>query len=168
MSRSGPKRTRTVPGLWRRVAAGLIDVGLSAVVTATLVALGAISWQRWLPTGLPLPEHVAVTWNQTWRWTLTQWTLAWLPLVLLHTTAAALSRRSPGMALFGLVVVGPDGHAASSARGVVRALAYLTWPLTLLLGPALVLVSRSQRGLHDWLSGTWVVRDPAASRRTAR
>lgn len=167
MSKAGPRRVRTVPGLWRRLGAGAVDVALSGAVTALLVGLGALSVQRWAPAELPLPEHVAVTWNQTWRWTLAQWTLAWTPLVVLHTATAVLSRRTPGAALFGLVVVGPDGHAATSTRGVVRALAYLTWPLTLLLGPAMVLVSPSQRGLHDWISGTCVVRDPASTPRRA-
>lgn len=164
---SAPRRERTLPALWRRTLAGVVDLAAAAAVGAGLLGLGWPDVSRWRPTGeLPLIEHVAVTWHATLAWSLSQWMVFWLPLPLWH--AAFAGRRSPGAWLAGLVVVGPDGHRASAVRGLVRALAYVSWPATAFVAAALVAVTPTQRGPVEWLSRTWVVLDPSRSHRRAR
>ena len=72
----------------------------------------------------------------------------------------AVTGATPGMALFGLRVVRPDGTAAPVHAAVVRA---LTFPLSLALfglGFLGILFHRQRRALHDLLAGTAVVYQP--------
>ncbi|HEV7757575.1 MAG TPA: RDD family protein [Acidimicrobiales bacterium] len=69
----------------------------------------------------------------------------------------ATTGRTPGMALFGLRVVRPDGTRASATAALVRA---VTFPLSLLLfglGFLGILFHAQRRALHDLLAGTAVV-----------
>jgi uncharacterized RDD family membrane protein YckC len=72
----------------------------------------------------------------------------------------AVTGATPGMALFGLRVVRPDGTAAPVLAAVIRA---LTFPLSLALfglGFLGILFQRQRRALHDLLAGTAVVYQP--------
>lgn len=143
--------------------AGSVDLVLGVLCAALLVVLGVVDVERWSQPagGLPIFEHVAVELYTTRAETLRDWLTLWVPFVAYHTLTGLLRRPTLGAALTGLSVVGPDGHAASALRGLIRGLGYLLWPATGLLAPCWVFVSPSQRGLHDLIARTWVVRDPA-------
>lgn len=156
-------RTRTLPSRTRRLLAGCVDVGVGAVGMLGLVLIGAVAADRWfeLEPGLPLLESIAVELNQTRTRTVWEWFLLWLPLLGYEAVLGATERESLGRWLFGLALVGKDGHRLSRTRRVVRALLVLTWPATGLLAPALGWVSPSQRSAADYFAGSWVVFDPA-------
>ena len=161
MSSAGQRERELVP-LWRRCAAGLVDAAIGLAPGALLLATGVISLDRWhAPEGILPLDHAAATFYRTRGWLFWQWILVWTPFCLMHAIFGMFERSTPGAALFGLSVVGPDGHRASSVRGVFRGLAYVTWPATLLLAPLLVAVGPAQRGPHDLLSGTFVIRAPS-------
>ncbi len=119
----------------------------------------------WMPPpDLLAIEHIASHFHTTRTTVAWTWISLWLPLCGLHGLFGGLQRATPGAWLTGLRVVGPDGHTASTLRGVVRGVAYVTWPLTLLLAPMLCAVGGRQRGLHDLVSGTTVVLTPKPTR----
>jgi uncharacterized RDD family membrane protein YckC len=73
--------------------------------------------------------------------------------VMLHT----MSGKTVGKALFRLRVVGADHNAIGYGRALLRWLATLaTAPLV--LGFLWVLWSREKRAWHDFIAGTWVIR----------
>jgi uncharacterized RDD family membrane protein YckC len=87
----------------------------------------------------------------------------------------ATTGTTPGMALFGVRVVGLDGSPATGRQAVVRTLAFPLSVLPLGLGFLGVVLHRRRRALHDLAAGTVVVyadspgprprprRDPAMS-----
>ena len=75
--------------------------------------------------------------------------------VLFWTTAG----QTPGMRVFGLRVVGPDGAPPGVARSVVRLLGLGLAIVPLFAGFLPVLVDDRRRGLPDFLAGTVVVYD---------
>ena len=79
----------------------------------------------------------------------------------------ATGGKTPGMALFGLRVIGADGSDAGPWRGVVRALALPLSIVLLGLGFVGILTQREHRALHDLIAGTAVVYawDARAARR---
>ncbi len=157
-SRRAPVRTRELPSLWRRTAAGAVDLGLAAAVSALAIYTGVVRFDAWAGDGsLPMIEHVAVTLHTQRAWAASQLVILCLPLVFVHGFSAVLLGRSVGAWLFGLEPVDRDGMRAESGRLVVRSVLYLTWPATLFLAPLLVAVGPAQRGPHDVLSGVWVV-----------
>lgn len=138
-------------------------MGVGLLGALLLIGIGAVDLDRWTtiePT-LPQLETVAVELHSTWRRTIRDWVVLWLPFAAYHTLAGSVRRGTLGAWATGLSIVGPNGHAASALRGGIRGGLYILWPLTGLLAPLWTFVSSSQRGLHDLLAGAWVVRDPA-------
>lgn len=72
----------------------------------------------------------------------------------------AITGQTPGMALFGVRVVRPDGTAASTRAAVVRTLAFPLSVALFGLGFVGILVQAQRRALHDLIAGTVVVYSP--------
>ena len=69
----------------------------------------------------------------------------------------AVSGRTFGMAVLGVVVVRADGAVAEPRRGVIRSLVFPLSFLLLGLGFLGILVQRERRALHDLIAGTAVI-----------
>ena len=65
---------------------------------------------------------------------------------------------TPGLRLFHLRVVTTDGEPLTTRWAFVRLVA-LTVSLMLVVGVAWVGWNRNKQGLHDWIAGTYVIRD---------
>jgi uncharacterized RDD family membrane protein YckC len=79
----------------------------------------------------------------------------------------ALAARTPGMALFGLRVVRPDGARVSPGHALLRALAFPLSGALFGLGFVGILVPPQRRALHDLLASTAVIYAPVRPRRSA-
>jgi uncharacterized RDD family membrane protein YckC len=122
-------------------------LGLAGVSFAIKIVTGrSVSWH--MGSSIAVAVVFAV-------WELTYFGYCW-----------ATAGRTPGMALFGLLVVRADGADLDPWHGVLRALAF---PLSIILcglGFAGILVQREHRALHDLIAGTAVIYswDPRATR----
>jgi len=134
-------------GAASRFAAYAVDVivswaaftlGLAGVTFAIRIVTGrSVSWH--MGSSIAVAVVFAV-------WELTYFGYCW-----------ATAGRTPGMALFGLLVVRADGADLDPWHGVLRALAF---PLSIILsglGFAGILVQREHRALHDLIAGTAVI-----------
>lgn len=145
--------------LWRRLAAGLVDL---AVLAPILLALSWI-WARVFELELPTERLPLFDW-------LVQLYLRDDPLVLggaLFLAGASavwllvlplLTGGTPGLRLLGLAVVEDDGSAVGPAAASVRALGAVLSAAYLGLGFLWVLFDPERRGFHDKIAGTRVVR----------
>jgi uncharacterized RDD family membrane protein YckC len=121
------------PSRWRRLFGLLVDLVLVWLVTVLLLVFGPVSAVGYV-----------------------RFSGAVVGIVLLGLQWG-LWGRSVGMVLFGLRLTGPDGGPPGLSRGFARAFSMLLGTfLGLVWWP--VLARRDQRGLHDLLAHTWVVR----------
>jgi|GEM_PF-5122883 len=160
-SRRSHRKDRTfyVVGFWHRALAAIID---AAVVLPVALALVWISSKI---TGLYLPAG-----NQGWI-------DYWLDLLLASNPAliggigllggiACLyvlifqitMGRTPGMMVLKTRIIDIYGDPPSSGRAVARTAGYVAGVATLSLGFLWIGFDNEKRGLHDWLSGTYVVK----------
>ena len=70
--------------------------------------------------------------------------------------------QTPGKMLLGIAVVRRDGAPAGYGRALLRWIGYWVSALPLGLGFVPAFFTADRRGLHDWMSGTRVVRQVAA------
>jgi uncharacterized RDD family membrane protein YckC len=145
-----PARSVTAQGNYAgsvsRFLAYVIDLLVSSAVFA--LALGAISWVVHVVTGKQ------VSWNRQ-DILVVIFYVAWEFFYFGYSWA--VSGRTFGMAVLGVLVVRADGAPAEPRRGVVRALVF---PLSFLLlgfGFLGILVQRERRALHDLIAGTAVI-----------
>jgi uncharacterized RDD family membrane protein YckC len=151
-----------VAGLWIRSLAALLDlIVLAPILTACGLALRL---------ALPSPDAEA---------DLGQWLLEMLlerhPLVLAaggFAVAVALSYvgvftamrgRTVGQRLLGLRVIDEDGEPPGLAAVALRTCALPVGLFLMGLGVLWIAFDREARGFHDHVSGTFVVRAPAAA-----
>jgi uncharacterized RDD family membrane protein YckC len=160
----GPRGHRTaaptfyVAGFWRRLAAGLIDLGVLAPVMLFLTWLAAVI------TGIRLPpaNHRGLDF--------------WLDMFLAGEPALigglglalaialiylflfqATTGRTLGMRVLRVRVIDLFGDPPSIPRTAARTAAYLAGLATLGLGFFWIGFDSEKRALHDWLAGTYVV-----------
>lgn len=150
-----------VAGFWRRAVAALVD----AIIVGPVALL--VVWLAKRLAGLALPP---VRGGKIDAWL--DLTLGGDPAVLgalgLVAGVAAiyvmlfqtLSSRTPGMRLLGLTVIDLYGDPPSALRSVVRTLGYFAAAAIGGLGFLWIGFDREKRGLHDWLSGTYVIKPP--------
>jgi uncharacterized RDD family membrane protein YckC len=149
-----------VAGFWRRLGAGLTDLAALTPVCLLMTWLaGAISGLH-----LPITRHRGLDF--------------WLDLVLGTDPALmggiglslaialiyalvfqATWGRTPGMRLLKVRVIDLYGAPPSIGRAAARSAAYLASAATLGLGFLWIGFDSEKRGLHDWLSGTYVVKE---------
>jgi uncharacterized RDD family membrane protein YckC len=77
--------------------------------------------------------------------------------VLFHGTEG----KTPGKWLLGLRVVGAEQRSIGYRRALVRFLGYFPAIFSFGLGILWIVLSREKRGWHDFLAGTWVIREPS-------
>jgi uncharacterized RDD family membrane protein YckC len=75
--------------------------------------------------------------------------------VLFH----GMEGKTPGKWLLGLRVVGAEQRSIGYRRALVRFLGYFPAIFSFGLGILWIVLSREKRGWHDFLAGTWVVRE---------
>ena len=165
-AKSGGRRAQTargptfyVGGFWRRLAAAVID--LAIVVPTALV----LCWVAGKVAGVHLPpsRHRSIDF--------------WLDLLLANdpallggiglTLAIAVvyaqvfqltMSRTLGMRALKLRIIDVYGDELSTARAALRTLGYLASLATLGLGFLWIGFDSEKRGLHDWISSTYVVK----------
>lgn len=152
-------RTFTVAGFWRRTAGAFVDAGI-------VLPVGLLLW--WIVgsiagVSLPATRHRGLDFwldllltNDPAMWGAIGLIAAIgvIYLLLFHITLA----QTPGMRLMKMRIIDIYGDPPSIARSVTRTLGYLASLLTLSLGFLWVGFDSERRGLHDWLSGTYVVK----------
>jgi uncharacterized RDD family membrane protein YckC len=159
-ARSGrPAPTFYAAGFWRRLGAALVDVAIILPVAMLL------AWLAGQLAGVHLPEsrHYGVDF---WLDLLLSSDPALLGMLgLLIATAAIYATifqitwaATPGMRMLGLGIIDLYGDAPSVLRSIARTVGYLASAVTLGLGFLWIGFDRERRGLHDWLSGTHVVK----------
>lgn len=146
-------------GFWRRLGAAIVDVAVILPVALIL------SWLAGQLAGVHLPEsrHYGVDF---WLDLLLSSDPALLGMLgLLLATAAIYAAifqitwaATPGMRMLGLVIIDLYGDPPSVLRSIARTAGYLLSVATLGLGFLWIGFDRERRGLHDWLSGTHVVK----------
>lgn len=149
-----------VSGFWRRTAAALID---AAAITPVALLL---TWLASSIAGVHLPasRHRSIDFwldllltNHPAMWTAIGLfaAITVIYLALFQITMA----RTPGMRALKIRVIDVYGDPPAAGRALARSFGYLACVATLGLGFLWVGFDSERRGLHDWLSGTYVVRD---------
>lgn len=143
-------------GFWRRLAAYLIDGLLLGVVQVTL----ALIVQTIAPNDLLAQANIAPV----------SILLGWAYFALLESSPA---QATVGKLALGIFVTDINGDPIAFRRASVRYWAKVLSSLALMLGWLMVAFTPTKRGLHDYISGTLVLRratvalapsfDPAAA-----
>jgi uncharacterized RDD family membrane protein YckC len=158
-SRAAPGPVFHAAGFWRR----LLGAGIDA--TAILPVALILTWLAGQVVGFELPasRHRGVDF---WLDLLLTSDPAMWGAVGLATTISViylllfqvLLAQTPGMRLLKMRVIDVYGDEPSVMRCAVRTAGYLAGIATLGLGFLWVGFDSERRGLHDWISGTYVVK----------
>jgi uncharacterized RDD family membrane protein YckC len=137
-------------GIWRRLAARLVD-GCVGLVVWTLAAMWLViaAW-GFRRSPLELREAAMLA--------LAVVALGAALHVVYHVAFVGGCGQTPGKMALGIAVVRRDGERAGYARAMVRCLGGMLSVLTVGLSSLAVLFTRERRGFADWLAGTRVVR----------
>lgn len=151
----------TTPALWLRAAAFFVDLGAVLLLGAIFYVAGAVAYglsdlraagggsaMSGAATLLASAPTAAIACGLVF-FAVTSGYFVWFP---------GAESRTPGMALFGLRVVRTDGSALGMAGAIQRWGAFLLATAFFGLGVLWTAFSDVQRGLHDHLAGTQVVR----------
>jgi len=149
-----------VVGFWRRLGAGLLD----ALILLPMVAL--MIWLAGAISGIELPPS-RYRGPDIWLDLLlgvepALWGaigLAAAVAVVYAFVFQSIWGRTPGMRVARMRVIDLYGDPPTVARAGARTGGYLACVATLGLGFAWIGIDREKRGLHDWLSGTYVVKE---------
>ena len=154
-----------VAGLWRRAAAGLVD--LLVVIPAALAAV----WLAVRLAGLSLPRTIGAKLD-TWvdlilagdPSVLGAAGLAGVVVAIYLLAFHVLHARTLGMRLLGLRIIDVYGEPPSALRSLARTAGYFVSAATGGLGFLWIGFDREKRGLHDWLAGTYVIKPPPSAK----
>ncbi len=145
---------------WKRAAAWIADGLVLAVFGAVLLWMVlAVGGPRSKVGGEGL-EWVLDVLTLEVRLVLSLLAVLMVAAFVHATLGHALMGATLGKRLLGLRVVSRDGRPLGLSRSAVRAALGLLSFLLLGLGCLLALFTRSGRGLHDFLAGTYVVEVP--------
>jgi uncharacterized RDD family membrane protein YckC len=155
-----PGNTFYVGGFWRRFAGGAIDLAILLPICFILTWLaGALS-------GVHLPEsrHRGLDfWLDLFLGTdpaLIGGLGLSIAIGLIYALVFQVTRqRTIGMRVLRLRVIDLYGDPPTIARCAARTGGYLASLMTLGLGFLWIAFDSEKRGLHDWLSGTYVVKE---------
>lgn len=149
-------------GFWRRALGALLDLALLAPVVTLLV------WLAGSLTGIELPE---ARYRSLDFWldlmlasdpALLGGTGLAIAIALVYALVFQLTTgRTPGMRAVGIRVIDLYGEPPATGRVLARTAGYLAGLATLGLGFLWIGFDSERRGLHDYLSGTVVVKHRA-------
>lgn len=148
-----------VAGMWRRAAAGFVDLAILTPVVVVLV------WLANRLTGAHVPS--SRTSIDFWLDLLLTSDPAVLSAVIVCVATGLLYLfvfqatvgQTLGMRLLHLRVIDVYGDPPTYARAGLRTAGYLASAATLFLGFWWIGFDAEKRGLHDWIAGTYVIRD---------
>ncbi|PID38366.1 MAG: hypothetical protein CSA65_01735 [Proteobacteria bacterium] len=153
-----------VVGIWRRLLAGLVDT----VVLLPVLAAGAYLASR--VAGMPLTRlgnlHIETMLELFLKGGLAFYGVLALAVALTMLYAflfVAISGRTPGLKLLRVRVINVYGERPEWWRACLRCGGFVIGLLLLGLGLLWIGFDRHKRGLHDWLAGTYVVRQQIGS-----
>lgn len=166
-----PDKERTAPdgpvvvvaGFWRRAAAGIVDA-IVVVPAAILLSLAAgriagVKWPSARRAGVDYWLDLALA-GEPALWGAIGLVAA---IVLLHLWVFQVTiAQTPGMRLLRLRLIDVYGEAPSLWRAGARTIGYVVGAATLGLGFLWIGFDREKRGLHDWIAGTYVIREDVA------
>jgi len=148
-----------VAGFWRRLGGAAID--LAIVVPVSLL----LAWIAGQVAGVHLPasRHRGVDFWLDLLLASDPALVGALGLMIAIATVYVLvfqitMARTPGMKLLRTRIIDVYGDPPSTGRAVARTAGYLAGVATLGLGFLWVGFDSEKRGLHDWISGTYVVK----------
>jgi len=160
----GSVAARTAPtfyasGFWRRAAGFGIDAAIILPVGLLL------TWMAGAISGLDVPASRFRGLDFWLDLLLTSDPVTWGAIGLLAAIAVVyllvfqvILGQTPGMRVVGARVIDVYGEAPSYGRAAARTAGYLACFATLGLGFLWAGFDAERRGLHDWISGTYVVR----------
>lgn len=148
-----------VAGFWRRLAAAAVDLAIILPVAYLLCLLGGAL------AGVHLPQsrhHGLDFWLDLFL-DSDPALLGALGLTLAIGAIYAMvfqvtAARTPGMRLLKTRIIDVYGDPPSTGRALARTAGYLAGVATLALGFLWIGFDSEKRGLHDWVSGTYVVK----------
>lgn len=146
-------------GFWRRARAACID--LAVIIPVALI----LAWLSGKITGVHLPHsrHHGIDFWLDLLLASDPALLGIIGLCLATATVYVLVFQvtwacTPGMRLSRIQIIDLYGAPPSIVRVIARTAGYLAAVITLGLGFVWIGFDRERRGLHDWLSGTHVVK----------
>jgi len=144
---------------WKRAAAWLADCSILAVFGIALLWLVLAAGPR-PPVGGSGLDTILDTVVGEAQLLLSLFAVLLVAAFVHGTLGHALMGATLGKRLLGLRVVSREGRPLSLSRSAARAALAILSFLLLGLGCLLALFTRSGRGLHDFLAGTYVVEVP--------
>ncbi len=159
-----PKRQATevfVVGFWKRSVAAAIDCGIVLIAALAITALvSKIAGIHTPPSNMHLRDidfwiDLVIATDPVIIMGLVLFgAIGWIYLLVFHIARG----RTLGMQLLNMKVIDHYGDPPSPRRSVGRCLGYIASAATLFLGFLWVGFDRDKRALHDWISGTYVIR----------
>jgi resuscitation-promoting factor RpfA len=147
---------------WKRVSAWLVDGAIMGAFTGTLTHL-AIGGTRALSSSAKGPDWFLDIASRDSRLLVSLGIVTALATFVYLTLGHALMGATLGKQLMGIRVIARNGHRPTLLRSAIRSTISIATLLVLGLGPLLSLFTRSGRALHDFLTGTYVVKRPPPS-----
>jgi len=148
-----------VAGLWRRLCATIVD---TMILSPVVILLG---WLVLHVSGLRFPFTRELRLESLFELFLEGGGLLYslmavtlLVLLLYGLLFMATTGATPGLRLLRLRVINVYGEAPEWWRAVLRCAGFLLGLASLGLGFVWIGFDREKRGLHDWVAGTYVIR----------
>jgi uncharacterized RDD family membrane protein YckC len=146
-----PVKVAQPAGFWVRLVAFIIDI---AILNAVAVGVYYV-WQGTLTPANVDPNHLAASLQTNLTYQVAAFELAVGLLNLFYFAGSwTILGASPAQRIFNLHIIGKNGQPIGFLRGCLRyiVLSWLGLPTALV-----VALSKSKRGLHDRIAGTYVI-----------
>jgi len=142
-------------GFWRRVAAFIVDLTFLFLLTALMALMAFIGYKVGLAAhdrNISLANAAPLMAFLTFAWVF----LATMYFVVFH----GMDGTTIGKSLLGLRVVAADHRPINYRRALLRWVGLVGFGcLTIGVSFLWIMWSREKRGWHDFLAGTWVIRE---------